>query len=229
MLIIIGSASQTVLLFSHYLQGATIITGIERTLFFFAWFISVAFIAYVIRLKVYILGAFLAPLLFLLTIPSVIIPQGMIEQNPTIMNPWLLSHVSLVFASEAIFTVAFIAGMLYVFQEKRLKSKKVGSFLMKLPSLTTLDKLNHLCLLIGFPLLTLGLALGILYSKQLLGVFWKWDYKEVWALVTWILFASLIYARLAAGWKGKKAALGSILGFLVIIITLFVVSYFPHS
>ncbi len=224
-LIVIGALAQTIILVKVFMMDKPVFTGIERSLFLFAWFIAIAFIASDLKLKVSVLGTFVAPLIFLLTVPIIIIPHGIIEANPSIRNPWILLHVMIVFLGEAIFTVAFVAGFLYIFQERRLKSKRIGSFLMKLPSLTRLDRLNHLCLLIGFPILTVGLALGVLSAKQIWGVFWKWDYKEVWALGTWFLFGVLMHGRLMFSWKGRRAAVGAILGFAVIIATMFVISY----
>jgi ABC-type transport system involved in cytochrome c biogenesis permease subunit len=102
----------------------------------------------------------------------------------------------------------------------------MGSFLKKLPSLTALDNLNHFCLLGGFSLLTVGLALGLLFAKEMRGAFWTWGSKETWSLVSWFLYAILIHGRLATGWKGRKAAVGSVVGFGVILFTFFVIGYF---
>jgi ABC-type transport system involved in cytochrome c biogenesis permease subunit len=99
----------------------------------------------------------------------------------------------------------------------------------KLPSLTKLDGLNHLCLLVGFPILSLGIAVGILSAKRVWGEFWKWDPKEFWALITWLLYAALIHGRLVFGWKGRKAAVGAILGFFAIIATIVVIGYFSKG
>ncbi|MGH7890677.1 MAG: cytochrome c biogenesis protein CcsA, partial [Thermodesulfobacteriota bacterium] len=111
------------------------------------------------------------------------------------------------------------------FQEQRIKSKRVGSLLQKFPSLTTLDKINHVCLIIGFPLITVGLALGLLLAKEIWGDAWVWGQKETWSLVTWLLYAVLIHGRLASGWKGRKAAFGAVLGFGIILFTLFVIGF----
>jgi cytochrome c-type biogenesis protein CcsB len=160
-----------------------------------------------------------------MTIPSVILPQGIIEHDPSLRNPWILIHIALVFLGEALFTIAFIAGVLYLFQEKRIKSKRIGTFLMKLPSLTSLDNLNQVCLFVGFPLLTLGLALGMLSAKEIWGTLWSWEPKETWSVVTWFLYAVLIHGRLATDWRGRKAALGAVVGFGVVLFTFFVIGY----
>lgn len=224
--IAIAATIHTLSLFVLYLRGNQIAGGLDRSLYFFSWFIALVYIVSQARFKASILGAFVAPLAFLMTLPSVILPQGIIEYSSSLRNPWILIHIALVFLGDALFTIAFIAGILYLFEEKRIKSKRMGSFLKKLPSLTALDNLNHVCLLTGFSLLTVGLALGLLFAKEMRGTFWTWGSKEIWSLVSWILYAVLIHGRLASDWKGRKAAIGSVLGFGVILFTFFIIGYF---
>lgn len=221
--LILGAAIHSVFLIYILINKHPIASGLERSLSLFALLIAIVFIIYEARLKISVLGALVSPLVFLLTLPSIIIPKGIIEPTSGAENPWIITHIALVFTGEAIFTVAFVAGVLYLYEEHRLKSKRMGKVLMKLPSLTKLDRLNHICLLAGFPILTLGLAIGFISAKQIWGVFWQWDYKGVWALATWVLFGALINLRLLFGWKGRRAAIGAILGFLVILITLFTI------
>jgi len=229
LLAMLGVAAQTAMLVALYLEGKTIPSGIETSLLLFSWLVAGVYVIADIRRKLTVLGAFAAPLALLLTLPSLIIPERIVESTPSFYNPWIFTHVILVLLGGAIFAVAFISGLLYLFQEQRLKSKRMGSFITKLPSLTKLDSLNNICLLIGFPILTLGLAVGVISAKQVWGVFWKWDQKEIWTVGTWVIFASLMYARLVFGWKGKKAALGAILGFFAIIASVLVSSYFAQG
>ncbi|MEE8044206.1 MAG: cytochrome c biogenesis protein CcsA [Thermodesulfobacteriota bacterium] len=223
--IVLGAALQTISLIYVYTRGNPLAQGFDTTLYLFAWFISLVYIASQIKFKASLLGAFAAPLAFIMTLPHIILPQGIIEHNATLSNPWILIHIALILLGEALFTVAFISGILYLFQENKIKSKHVGSFLEKFPSLTTLDRINHLCLIIGFPLVTIGIALGLLLAKEIWGASWEWGQKETWSLVTWFLYAVLIHGRLASGWKGRKAALGAVLGFGIILFTLFVIGY----
>lgn len=223
--ILVGAVVQTVSLAYTYLQSNSLAQGFDTTLYLFAWFISLVYIASQFKFKASVLGAFAAPLVFILTMPLLIIPHGLIDANQTLSNPWILIHIALILAGEALFTVAFISGVLYIFQENQIKSKHVGRLLENFPSLTTLDKINHLCLIIGFPLVTIGIALGFLLAKQIFGEQWVWGHKETWSMVTWILYAILIHGRLSSGWKGRKAALGAILGFAIILLTLFVIGF----
>lgn len=88
-----------------------------------------------------------------------------------------------------------------------------------MPSLETLDALNYKCLTIGFPLLTLGIITGSLWASSAWGSYWSWDPKEVWSLITWILYAALLHGRLNSGWRGKKGAIFLIIAFFVVLFT----------
>ena len=223
--ILAGALVQTASILYAYVGGQPLAQGFDTTLYLFAWFISLVYVGSQFKFKASLLGAFAAPLAFILTLPYIIVPQGIIDPTQTLSNPWILIHIALILMGEALFTVAFISGVLYIFQENQIKSKHVGKLLQSFPSLTTLDRMNHLCLMIGFPLVTIGIALGLLLAKELRGTAWDWGHKETWSMITWILYAVLIHGRLSSGWKGRKAAWGAILGFAIILFTLFVIGY----
>ena len=73
--------------------------------------------------------------------------------------------------------------------------------------------------MLGFPFLTLGMITGAIYAQQALGNYWRWDPKEVWSLITWLAYAVLLHERIAVGWRGRKAAIMSIICFLILLFT----------
>ena len=73
----------------------------------------------------------------------------------------------------------------------------------------------------GFPFLTIGMITGSIYAQLALGRYWQWDPKEVWSLITWLLYAVLLHERLAVGWRGRRSALMSIVCFAFLIFTFF--------
>jgi ABC-type transport system involved in cytochrome c biogenesis permease subunit len=79
--------------------------------------------------------------------------------------------------------------------------------------------MNHYCIIIGFALLTVGMITGSIYAQVALGSYWRWDPKEVWSLITWILYAVLVHQRLTVGWRGRRAAVMSIIGFAVLLFS----------
>ena len=108
---------------------------------------------------------------------------------------------------------------MYLIQERQLKAKKIGAITQRLPSLNVLDDLSYQSLTYGFPLLTLGIITGAIWAEYAWGRYWNWDPKETWSLITWLLYAALLHQRLTVGWRGRKAAIMAIVGFLAVLFT----------
>jgi len=85
--------------------------------------------------------------------------------------------------------------------------------------LETLDSINYYSLMYGFPFLTIGMITGAIYAQYALGSYWRWDPKEVCSLITWLFYAALLHERHAVGWRGRRAAIMSIICFLILIFT----------
>ncbi len=80
----------------------------------------------------------------------------------------------------------------------------------------TLDNLSYRIIGLGFPLLTVGIIAGAVWANEAWGAPWSWDPKETWALITWLVFAAYLHARITKGWQGRKPALLATLGFAVV-------------
>ncbi|MBW1645891.1 MAG: c-type cytochrome biogenesis protein CcsB, partial [Deltaproteobacteria bacterium] len=122
-------------------------------------------------------------------------------------------------AGNAMLAMTCALGIMYLIQERLIKTKRLSNLFQKLPSLNKIDQLSYSCLSIGFPLLTLGIISGSIWASYAWGAYWSWDPKETWSLITWFLYAALLHGRISTGWRGKKAAIFSIVGFLVIMFT----------
>ena len=88
----------------------------------------------------------------------------------------------------------------------------------RLVLLENLDNWSYRILGLGFPFLTIGIISGGVWANEAWGSYWSWDPKETWALITWIVFATYLHARITNGWKGQKTAILGGLGFFVIWI-----------
>ncbi len=216
-----GFLFHTYYLYGIMFEGSAHAGGLTKSLIIFAWFIPLVFLISRMLYKLPSLGAFIFSLAFVGTVPSLVVPHGVIAaDDPTINNPWILVHVIVVFLASAIFAIAFVAGVFYLFEEGRIKEKRLSRILQQLPSLNTLDKVNHIGLMIGFPMITVGMAIGFFVANQIWGSAWNWGNKETLSVVTWSTYAVLLNCRLSFGWKGKRSAVGAIIGFGIIIITL---------
>jgi cytochrome c-type biogenesis protein CcsB len=208
--------------------GVSQAIGIHDTLSFFAWVMAAAYLALQLKTKTRVLGAFISPVICLIMVVASIELGGVVGAPAALQGSLVTLHVMLSVTGEALFAVASCAGLMYLIQDDMLKKKKTGSLIRFLPSLGDLDRINHLCLSWGFPLLTLGVLAGSLWARIVWGSHWQWDSKQVWTLLAWVSYGFLLHQRLAIGWSGRKAARWSLLVFsFLAILLVFGKMFFP--
>ena len=165
---------------------------------------------------------------------------------PALQSNWLMLHVSMMLLSYATLLIGSLLCILFLvisraqdidlksaeqslpsfynlmveyYETKFLSSSSVEmSSLGKLKLLQSLDNWSYRIIGLGFPFLTIGIISGGVWANEAWGSYWSWDPKETWALITWIVFASYLHARIIKGWESKKTAVLGGLGFFVIWI-----------
>ncbi len=195
------------------------ITNLGESLSFFSLALVAAFIFFERNYQVAILGSFASPLALVMLAASTSLPQGAVQLHPVLKSGWFWIHTLFAFVSYAAFTISGGVAVMYLLQQRFLKKKYFGSLFQKLPSLETLDDINYRCLAVGFPLLTVTIISGAIWLEQAIGSYWNWDPKQTWSLITWFIYAALLHGRLTIGWRGRMAALLSIAGFIVLLVT----------
>ena len=101
----------------------------------------------------------------------------------------------------------------------------------RFPEADVLDGLAYQMVMFGFLFLTIGVITGAVWANSAWGRYWGWDPKETWSLITWLVYATLVHAKMMRGWRGRRIAYLSIIGFAAVIFTYFGVNYLPglHS
>jgi cytochrome c-type biogenesis protein CcsB len=196
------------------------ITSEHETIFFFVWALTWAYLSFRWRYTVKNFGTFTSILISLLLIIAAVASKDIAPLPPVLKSWWLPVHAGITIAAYAFLALAFIGGLMYLVQEWELKSKRFGYFFSRLPSLDALDQLNNHCLTTGFILLTLGIVTGTIWAKQVVGSYWRWDPKEIWTVITWFIYLIQFHQRLTVGWRGKRAAIMAIIGFVSVLFTL---------
>jgi cytochrome c-type biogenesis protein CcsB len=191
---------------------------LKSSLSFFAWTLLLVYLLFHLKFRLMVLGSFVAPLAACLLILSSTLPAGEVTVKPIFRSFWLPVHIGTAFVGNGFFGVTFVAGIMYLIQESQIKKKRLGSLSSRLPSLETLDSINHFALIFGFTFMTVGMITGAIYAQYSLGSYWRWDPKEVCSLLAWIFYAVLLHERLTVGWRGRRAALLSLFGFLALIV-----------
>jgi cytochrome c-type biogenesis protein CcsB len=130
----------------------------------------------------------------------------------------LALHVATIVLAYSALSVSFGTGVMYLLQggDKNRFSR--------LPKAKLLDEIGYRSVIVGFPLLALGIALGAYWGNSAWGRYWGWDPKETSALVTWLIYAAYLHTRGLRGWTGTRAAVILVLGFIGVLFTYFVVN-----
>ncbi len=222
MIFFAAATLHTVNIVARYVEaGHTPITSIHETISFFAWSISWCYLSFRWRYTVKNFGTFASIMVLALMVIAAFASREIMPLPPT-MQSWMLPvHASISIVADAFLALAAIGGGMYLLQERELKQKRFGFFYSRLPSLEALDKLNHHCISIGFPLMTLGMFTGYIWAKQIWGGRdWHWDPKIIWSMITWFLYAGLMHQRFTLGWRGRRAAMVTIIAFCAVLLTL---------
>lgn len=165
------------------------------------------------RVRLRVLGAFITPVTLLLFLGAAFrrgvgpVPEG-------VRSAMLPIHVSVNVLGLVAFAFAFAAALAYLLQERQLRQKKLGGMFQRLPALDVLDSIGLKAVLIGFPLLTIGVVTGTVWAVRLHPSAFPLSPAQGFGLLAWLLFAAVLLLRVAAGWRGRKAAIGTMLGFL---------------
>jgi len=205
-------------------SGRTPATSFHDSLIFFSWITVTLFLILAIKYRQRVLGAFVSPFALLLLITASFLPKQLVPLAPVLESYWLPVHVVLAFLGNAFFALAFLLGIMYIIQDRYLKTRKLRGIFFVLPSLDTIDELNYKCLQYGFPLLTAAIITGAIWSEYAIGSYWEWKHRQVWSLITWFLYAALLHGRLTAGWRGRKAAILSGVAFVSLIGSYFIIN-----
>ena len=164
---------------------------------------------------------------------------------PALQSNWLMMHVTMMMLSYATLIIGSLLCILFLviskYRDINLKLMDSSSFPMynmmldyytnknlsvgnqisefgKLQLLQNLDNWSYRIIGLGFPFLTIGIIAGGIWANEAWGSYWSWDPKETWALITWIVFATYLHARITKGWQGRKTAILGTIGFFVIWI-----------
>ena len=225
-LLAVGFLLHTAAMAYGFVQSGHIPVGnLFETLSMAAWTVAGVFLVLQYKFKLKVLGIYAAPLVTLVMATASQLPREPVQVTNIYKSFWLVIHVIAIFIGEASFALACGVGLLYLIQEHSIKTKQRGFFFRRLPSLELLDATGYGCIVAGFAMLSLGLIAGFVYAKSVWGKFWSWDPKEVWAGITWLLYAALLHQRLTVGWRGRRAAIMAIIGFAAVLFTFLGVNF----
>ncbi|MBW1804947.1 MAG: c-type cytochrome biogenesis protein CcsB [Deltaproteobacteria bacterium] len=207
--------------------GHAPLSNLYESLIFFSWTIILLYLLMEWRTRNRTIGTFVTPIALLAMAYASFSPNiksSIQPLLPALQSNWLITHVLTCFFGYAAFALSFALSLMYLLK-KLDRPEKESTFLNLIPRSGILDELNYQMVVIGFLMLTLGIITGSVWAHSAWGTYWSWDPKETWSLVTWLVYAVLLHSRLIRGWKGKRLAVLSIIGFACVLFTYFGVNY----
>nr|YP_010903433.1 heme attachment to plastid cytochrome c [Hypnea cryptica]WCH55886.1 heme attachment to plastid cytochrome c [Hypnea cryptica] len=209
------------------------LSNLYESLIFLTW--ALTFIHLIIEKQnnSKLIGAINIPIsLFVIAFSSLVLPPEIKEASPLVpalRSNWLMMHVSIMMFSYGTLILGSLLSILFLIlsitnKYKVNKTKLVygnnKTYLLfnRLNLLQSVDNLSYRIISLGFPMLTIGIIAGSVWANEAWGSYWSWDPKETWALITWIIFATYLHARLSKSWQGEKPAILASLGFIVVWI-----------
>ena len=167
-----------------------------------------------------VLGAFAMPVVFaMLVLTAAFFPSDVRPLVPALQNTDLLAiHVAAMILAYGALSVSFGAAVLYLAQGGNQNR------FPRLPNAETLDDIAYRSVMLGFPILAIGIALGAYWANSAWGRYWGWDPKETSALATWLIYGIYLHLRGLRNWSGTRSAIVLVAGFGAVMFTYFAVN-----
>ena len=209
--------------------------GTTQAISTFVWLLGLAYLYTEVTTDERGLGIFVLPVIVALQLLPALSGASVEPRSPVLEHPLFWTHVAALLGAYASFGLAAVIGITYVLQFKEIKAKHLDFFFTRLPSLQVLDVMNSRTVVIGWLLMTVGLAAGAAWVSEALTIapsdprvqaMSLTDPKIFVALVTWAVYTFQLVARRAIGWRGRPAAYLSAAGFAIVLLNFVLVSYF---
>jgi cytochrome c-type biogenesis protein CcsB len=148
---------------------------------------------------------------------------------PALHSYWLAVHVLAAVIASGAFAVGALTLVLFLLKDFAVRrgTLRPGGYLSRLPEAVALERVAYRLNAFAFPIWTFAaLVAGPIWAEYAWGSYWNWDPKEVWAFITWVIYAAYLHARATAGWKGKAASVIALVGFASLLFNFVGINYF---
>ena len=210
-----GALAQTTYMVLRWIAaGRAPFSNMFESMVLFAWAIVVVYLALRIRREIPVLGAATA-LLAVLTLAYASSFETKIQPlMPALRSNWLTVHVFTCFLGYGGFAIAALSSIGYLVTPGSRPQIEAA-----------FDTATAKTISFGFLFLTAGIMTGAVWANSAWGTYWSWDPKETWSLITWLIYAVYLHCRFMRGWRGKRAAWISVIGFASVIFTYYGVNF----
>ena len=193
--------------------GALPLSNVGGFLLTLGWAVGMLHLYVWQRLRIDVVGLLLPPIAAVTALAAWQLLPGVADGSATEQGAWMLLHTLLSTLGIAILALACSMSLIYVLQDRALKRKTGPRWLERLPALERSDQIGFQALVVGFALLTLGIGTGVVLNAELYGRLWTMGAKQLFPVLAWSVFAAILVARGALGFRGRKSAYITIVGF----------------
>ena len=212
--------------------GHAPLVGTTAAVSAFVWLLGLSYLYVELSSEERSMGVFVTVMLAGLALIPALDPA--VSPRPAVLqSPLFTIHVITVLFAYASFALAGVLGVTYVLLYKEIRAKQLGFFYARLPSLQMLDGMNGRAVTVGWLFLTAGIAIGGFWATQVGGspdpraqAMSLVDPKILVAIISWVVYSFAVYARRAIGWSGRRAAVLSAIGFIIVLLNFLPVGYF---
>lgn len=178
----------------------------------FAWGVALMLLILRTRRQADWLSAIAMPMTFLILSYAALQPKEITDLMPALRSGWFAFHIGSAVISYSAFIVAGCVGLRYLLVEKKGREEDALR-------LEQMDYLSYRLIALGVLMLTVTILSGAIWAEQAWSAFWTWDPKEVWALITWIIYVVYLHLRLRGKRRGKLMAWYAIIAVPVVLFT----------
>jgi cytochrome c-type biogenesis protein CcsB len=205
--------------------GHATLSNLYESMIFFGWATALALILTRLKFEADLVMLHGLPAVFLIMASTFLMDKEIKPLIPALQSNWLVAHVITCFLGYSGFAISFLAALVLIALHAADSSGTHRHHL------DIIDQVVYRSILVGFPMLTIGIITGAVWADYAWGSYWSWDPKETWSLITWFVYAGFLHARLTRDWSGRRTAFLSLLGFAAVMFTYFGVNYLPglHS
>ena len=189
-------------------QGVHPAQSVREALGFLGFIVAGGYLLASLRYRLTLGGAVVMPIALVLLLAARLSPTG---TNPAGLSVLGRVHISLATIGIAVFALASVLSAMYLTQDRAMKRKRFDTMSSADAPLDGLDRLAHRLIWFGFPVFTLALALGTWWTAELRRSFLRLE--NLAAVITWAAFAGVLVMRAVYGWRGRRSAKLTLLGF----------------
>ena len=190
--------------------------------------VAVVYLVLLKRLRLRWMGLFVVAFeVVVLMAANLLLQQQAGPLVPALHSYWLVIHVGAAIVASGAFAIGALASLVFLLKDRVERRGSRPGVLAMFPETAALDRLAYRVHAVGFPIWTFAaLIAGPVWAEYAWGSYWNWDPKEVWAFITWVIYAAYLHARATAGWKGKAAAIIALIGFTSLLFNFVGINFF---